>query len=84
MDDPLWKELEKKIAALEKSQPDMCSWLSVHTRVEPDRVKRIIHEALTPSSKSKTLTIYKEIKPFRPKKKKNSALPKNPSWGEGT
>jgi hypothetical protein len=62
--------LEKKIAALEKSLEDMYSWLSVHSRMEPDRVKRIIHEALTPSPTPKTLTIYKEIKPRRPRKKK--------------
>jgi hypothetical protein len=62
--------LEKKIAALEKSLEDMYSWLSVHSRMEPDRVKRIIHEALTPSPTPKTFTIYKEIKPRRPRKKK--------------
>jgi len=62
--------LEKKIAALEKSLEDMYSWLSVHARMEPDRVKRIIHEALTPSPTPKTLTIYKEIKARRPRKKK--------------
>jgi hypothetical protein len=62
--------LEKKIAALETRLEDMYSWLSVHNRMEPDRVKRIIHEALTPSLTPKTLTIYKEIKPRRPRKKK--------------
>jgi len=62
--------LEKKIAALEKSLQDMYSWLSVHSRMEPDRVKRIIHEALTPSPMPKTLTIYKETKPRRTRKKK--------------
>jgi hypothetical protein len=62
--------LEKKIAALEKSVEDMYSWLSVHTRMEPDRVKRIMREALTPSPMPKTLTIYKETKPRSPRKKK--------------
>jgi hypothetical protein len=62
--------LEKKIAALEKSQQDMYSWLSMHTKMEPERVQRIIHNALTPPPTSKTLTIYPEIKPRRPRKKK--------------
>jgi hypothetical protein len=62
--------LEKKIAAMEKSLQDMYSWLSVHTKMEPERVQRIIHHALTPPPASKTLTIYPEIKPRRPRKKK--------------
>jgi len=62
--------LEKKIDALEKRQQDMYSWLSSHISMEPDRVKRIIHEALTPSPRTKTFTIYKENKSRRPKKKK--------------
>jgi hypothetical protein len=47
----------------------MYSWLSVHARMEPDRVKRIMREALTPSPMPKTLTIYKETKPRSPRKK---------------
>jgi len=62
--------LEKKIEALEKRLQDMYGWLSSHISMEPDRVKRIIHQALTPSPRPKTLTIYKEIKPRRPRKKK--------------
>jgi hypothetical protein len=62
--------LEKKISALEKSQQDMYRWLSVHATMEPDRVKRVIYEALTPSPTPKTFTICKEIKPRRPRKKK--------------
>jgi hypothetical protein len=38
--------------------------------MEPDRVKSIIHEALTPSPTPKTLTIYRETKLRRPRKKK--------------
>jgi hypothetical protein len=62
--------LEKKINALEKSHQDMYGWLSSHISMEPDRVKRIIHEALTPSPRPKTFTIYQEIKPPRLRKKK--------------
>ncbi len=69
--------LEKKIAALEKKIDDrekslqaMYDWLSVHSRMEPDRVKRIIHEALTPSPTPRSLPILPNIKPRRPRKKK--------------
>jgi hypothetical protein len=62
--------LEKKIAALETRLEDMYSWLSVHNRMEPDRVKRIIHEALTPSPTPKSLPILPNIKPRRQAKKK--------------
>jgi hypothetical protein len=64
-------DLEKKVAAMEISLQDIYSWLSIHTEMEPERVQRIIHKALTPPPTSKTTTtIYPETKPRRPRKKK--------------
>jgi len=62
--------LEQKVAEREKSLQAVYSWLSVHSRMEPDRVKRIIHEALTPSPTPRSLPILPDIKPRRKAKKK--------------
>jgi uncharacterized coiled-coil protein SlyX len=62
--------LEKKVAAKEKSLQEIYSWLAVHARMEPDRVKKIIQEALASPPTPKTRSIYKKNKPRLSREKK--------------
>jgi tetrahydromethanopterin S-methyltransferase subunit G len=70
-DEEKLKALEKRLDALEKRLTDVYSDLKRDIALLPTRVKRTIHDALSePDSSKRTLTVYREIKLPRPKKKK--------------